>query len=317
MLRALKAGLAAAGAGGLGWMLHEPKTELVDRPASVREGLPDFALPPEPPYLSVAHGTDRTVMFAAAIDALGGIQRFVRSGETVLLKANAAFATAPLLGATTHPDLIAAVARHCFQAGASKVLVTDNPINDPASTFRLTGIAAAAKAAGADLILPAAHQFEAVTLPGARLIRNWPVLTGPLAGVDRLIGLAPLKDHHRSGASMSIKNWYGLLGGRRNIFHQEIHTIIAELARLVRPTLVVLDATWAMVRNGPTGGSLSDLKPKNTLIAGIDPVAVDVMGAALLDRSPDQLPHLPLAAAAGAGQLDPESLGPIVVSTGS
>ena len=103
---------------------------------------------------------------------------------------------------------------------------------------------------------------------------------------------------------MTLKNWYGLLGGRRNIFHQEIHTIIAELALLIRPTLVILDGTLSMMRNGPTGGSLDDLKPTRTLIAGTDPVAVDAAGAALLDRTVDDLPHLRMAERLGAGTVD-------------
>jgi len=98
------------------------------------------------------------------------------------------------------------------------VQVTDNPINDPASCFALTGIDQAARSAGAEVILPEERYFRPLTLKDARLIRNWPVLLRPVAGATKLIGLAPVKDHHRSGASMVMKNWYGLLGGRRNIF---------------------------------------------------------------------------------------------------
>ena len=112
---------------------------------------------------------------------------------------------------------------------------------------------------------------------------------------------------------MTIKNWYGLLGGRRNVFHQDIHTIIAELAALVRPTLVILDAVKAMMHNGPTGGSISDLADTNTLVAGIDPVAVDAMGAEILGRRLDQLPHLQQAADAGLGILDYRTLNPVDV----
>jgi uncharacterized protein (DUF362 family) len=146
------------------------------------------------------------------------------------------------------------------------------------------------------------------------LITDWPVLTAPLRQVDKLIGLCPVKDHHRSGASMTLKNWYGLLGGRRNIFHQQIHTIISELALLVKPTLVVLDGTRSMIRNGPTGGSIDDLKPTHTLIAGTDPVAVDAMGATLLGLRSEDLPYLALAEKAGAGQVDYQALRPVEVN---
>ena len=147
-------------------------------------------------------------------------------------------------------------------------------------------------------------------MEGGRLIKNWPVLYEPFAKVDKLIGIAPIKDHHRSGASMSMKNWYGLLGGRRNIFHQDINTIIAELAMMVKPTLVILDGTEVMMTNGPTGGSASDLKQANTLIASTDMVAADCYGCGLLNLKVSDLPYLAKAESAGAGTTDYESLKP-------
>jgi uncharacterized protein (DUF362 family) len=153
-----------------------------------------------------------------------------------------------------------------------------------------------------------------MTVPQTKLIRNWPVLYGPLEDITKIIGMAPVKDHHRSGASMIMKNWYGLLGGRRNIFHQDINTIITELAMMVKPSLVVLDGTTTMMTNGPTGGSLSDLKQTNTMIVGTDQVAVDAFGATLLGRSSGDLPFIGLAEAAGLGTADYRSLNPVEVS---
>jgi len=129
--------------------------------------------------------------------------------------------------------------------------------------------------------------------------------------VDKLIGIAPVKDHHRSGASMAMKNWYGLLGGRRNIFHQDINTIIAELAMMVKPTLVILDGTEVMMTNGPTGGSVSDLRRADTLIASCDMVAADSYGCSLLNFRPSDLPYLAKAEKAGAGTTNYELLKPI------
>jgi uncharacterized protein (DUF362 family) len=264
----------------------------------------------------IARGTDRTATVGQAFAALGGMAAFVKPGERVLLKVNAAFASPPSLGATSHPELVEAVVRMCLEADASQVIVTDNPINDPASCFALTGIEAAARRAGARIVLPREALFRQFSLDGGRLIRNWPVLYDPLTAVDRVIGMAPVKDHHRSGASMTLKNWYGLLGGRRNIFHQDIHTIIQELALLVRPTAVVLDGIQTMISNGPTGGSLSDLKPTGTLIVSTDPVAADAAGAALLDKQPGDLPFIAKAEAAGAGTADYRSLKLKEIQTG-
>jgi uncharacterized protein (DUF362 family) len=232
----------------------------------------------------------------------------------VVVKVNAAFATPPALSATTHPDLVSEIVRQCLGAGAVQVIVTDNPINDPASCFNLTGIMAAARAGGAQVMLPEAHLFRPTSVPGGRLIRDWPLLFEPFKNANKLIGMAPVKDHHRSGASMCMKNWYGLLGGRRNIFHQDIHTIIEELALLVKPTLVILDGTTPMISNGPTGGSLSDLKQGDTMIVSTDQVAADACGAELLGKSLHDLPHIAKAADAGAGNADYRSLNPTTLS---
>ncbi len=309
--RLMRSALMAVGAGALGlafWDRNGPADQL---PAGRNVVLPDYSVTPPDASLSVVHGADRSKTVDLAVKALGGMNAFIKPGERVLLKVNAAFAAPPILGATTHPDLVGAVVRLCIDAGAGTILVADNPINDPASCFALSGIGPAALKAGAQVVLPAPRRFRSFSLPGGQLLQNWPVLGDPLTRVDKVIGLAPVKDHHRSGASLTIKNWYGLLGGRRNIFHQKIHRIIAELAVMIKPTLVILDGTQTMMRNGPTGGALEDLKATGTLIAGTDPVAVDSMGATLLEKSAKDLPHLFMAQEAGAGTVDYQSLNPV------
>ena len=112
---------------------------------------------------------------------------------------------------------------------------------------------------------------------------------------------------------MAMKNWYGLLGGRRNIFHQDINTIIAELALMAKPTLVVLDGTTTMMTNGPTGGSLSDLKATNTMIVSTDQVAADAFGASLLDKDAGSLPYIGAAEANDVGTADYRLLNPVEI----
>jgi len=312
--RAAKAGACLVAAGAIAYATHDPAGPAPAVAGPQAAALPDFSIPGPGKKMCIARGAERTRTLQLALQALGGIETFIRRGDRVLLKVNAAFASPPLLSATTHPDLVSELTRQCLKAGAAAVAVTDNPINDPSSCFALTGIGQAARSAGAQVILPEERLFKPVTLKDARLIRNWPVLVGALAGATKLIGIAPVKDHHRSGASMVMKNWYGLLGGRRNIFHQDIQTIIAELAAMVRPTLVVLDGTTTMMTNGPTGGSLADLKETRTLILGTDPVAVDAFGATLLGKTAADLPFIAKAEALGAGTADYGSLSPVEVS---
>jgi uncharacterized protein (DUF362 family) len=315
--RSAKAGIAIAGTGLLGYALYDPRgpaTSELDTVGLVR--LPSFSVPESGQRMAIVSGADRVKSINLALQALGGIEAFIKPGDRVLIKVNAVFASPPFLCATTNPELLAEVCRLCFKAGASSVIVTDNPINNPESCFALSGIGEAARSAGAGLVLPKDGFFRPTTVPGAALIKNWPLLYTPFEGVNKLIGIAPVKDHHRSGASMSMKNWYGLIGGRRNIFHQNINDFIKELGMMVTPTLVILDGTMTMMTNGPTGGSLSDLKATNTMIVGTDQVAADAFGATLLGRAAEELPYLRKAEAAGVGTVDYESLHPVRVQAG-
>lgn len=315
LIRSSKAGLLILSSCATGYLFYnrndlfspENKNEAVS-------GLPDFSVKDAGGKMAVVKGDDRIKTISLAFKSIGGIEKFIKKGDRVLLKVNAAFASPPAISATTNPQLLEEVARLCYAAGASSVAVTDNPINDPSSCFALTGIESAAKRAGAKVIYPEESLFTPLTIEGGVLIKEWPVLYEPLKNADKVIGIAPVKDHQRSGASMAMKNWYGLLGGRRNIFHQDIHNIIKELALMVKPTLVILDGTVSMMTNGPTGGSLSDLKQTNTMIISTDQVAADAYGATLLGKTAAELAYIEKAHAAGAGNMDYQLLKPAIIN---
>jgi uncharacterized protein (DUF362 family) len=312
--RLAKAGISITAACAAGFWFHDSKGPTLSKNDQSNLILPDFSIHALGQKMSIVRGEDRVATLRMALKSLGGIEAFIKKGDRVLLKVNAAFASPAMLSATTHPAIITEMTQLCLRAGAASVLVTDNPINDPASCFSLTGIADAARSAGARVLLPRNDLFSPMTVKDAKLIRNWPVLYKPFTDITKVIGMAPLKDHHRSGASMIMKNWYGLLGGRRNIFHQDIHNIIMELAMMVKPSLVILDATTSMMTNGPTGGSLSDLKNTNTMIVSTDQVAADAFGASLLGKSLDELPFIGKAEAAGIGTADYHKLNPVMAS---
>lgn len=305
LIRASKAGLLALSSSLAGYMFYNRNGSYSSSSQKVETvRIPDFSVKDAGNKMAVVSGDDRIKTVNTALKAIGGIETYIKKGDRVLLKVNAAFASPHVLSATTNPQLIEEITTLCYAAGASSVSVTDNPINDPSSCFALTGIEDAAKRAGAKLILPEDGFFAPVSVEGGSLIKEWPVLYKPMNKADKLIGIAPVKDHHRSIASMTMKNWYGLLGGRRNIFHQDIHNIIKELAVMVKPTLVILDGTVSMMTNGPTGGSLSDLKQTNRMIVSTDQVAADAYGATLLGKTASELPYIEKAHAAGAGNID-------------
>lgn len=298
--------LLAGGAGLAGYALRDPTGERgKPRPTTFR--LKDFRV--EPPshaaVLGIARGSQPHAMLRMAFGALGGLEHFIRPGDVVLIKPNVAFDRPPKLGATTNPEVLEALIRLVRAAGAAEVRVADNPIESPESCFAKTGIRAAAQAAGARVYLPSPSSFEMLEVPGAKLIARWPFFFQPFRGVDKVIGIAPLKDHNLCHASMCTKNWYGLLGGRRNQFHQDIHHIIADLALMMRPTLVVLDATRILMKNGPTGGDLADVVEGQTLVASTDQIAADAYGySQLLGRTGSLPQYLYLAHERGLGTPD-------------
>jgi uncharacterized protein (DUF362 family) len=280
------------------------------KPQRRRLALPagGFAVPSGPfPDLGIAHGDDASKMVRAAVDGIGGIRRFVDPGDVVVIKPNVAFERAAPLGATSNPDVLRALIQFLLVDGrASEVRVCDNPIESPESCFARSGIQSAAVEAGARVYLPRPSDFELLNTPGAKWIENWPFFWRPFIGADKVIGLAPVKDHNLCAASMTTKNWYGLLGGRRNQFHQDIHGIITDLARMMRPTFVILDGTRVLFRSGPTGGSLDDVRSGQTLVASTDSLAADAYGwDELLRRPPGDRPaYLGLAAEQQMGRPD-------------
>jgi len=267
-----------------------------------------FAVAPSAtlPALGIARGTQVLDMVRGAIDLCGGIGRFVQRGDVVVIKPNVAFERAPILGATTNPEVLTALIQVVSEMHPAEIRVADNPIESPESCFIRTGIQRAAVEAGARVYLPKAGEFETLAVPGAKWIAEWPFFASPFRGATKVIGVAPVKDHNLCRASMTTKNWYGLLGGRRNQFHQDIHGIITDLALMMKPTFVLLDATRVMFKSGPTGGSLADVREGRTVVCATDTLAADAFGwDDLLQRAGEERPaYFAQATAKGLGNPD-------------
>ena len=270
--------------------------------------LPDYrvAKPVAAADLGIARQGGPAEKLRRALDALGGITHYVQPGDIVLVKPNVAFDRSPNLGATSNPELLAHLVRMLLvDCRAQEVRVADNPIESPADCFAKSGIRQATEKAGGRVYLPDSNAFKMLHTPGAELIEDWWCLHRPLTNVDKVIGLAPVKDHNLCKASMGLKNWYGLLGGTRNQFHQNIHGIISDLAIMVRPTLTILDGTHILMQNGPTGGDPSNVKAGDAVAASVDPVALDAWAFEhLLERGRDYPEYLRKAEEKGAGQVD-------------
>lgn len=99
------------------------------------------------------------------------------------------------------------------------------------------------KATCGQVYRPSLHAFKVLNTPGAELIENWPFFAMLFKGVHKVIGICPVKGHSLCQASISIKNWFGLLGGTRNQFHKQIHNVISDMPMMTKPTLSIVDGT--------------------------------------------------------------------------
>jgi uncharacterized protein (DUF362 family) len=256
--------------------------------------------------VGVGRGANTEERLRKALGAVGGLTHYVEPGDIVLLKPNVAFDRSPNLGATTDPEIVELLVRMLLvDCRAQEVRVADNPIESPADCFAKSGIRRAAEKAGGRIYLPDGNAFKMLHTENAELIEDWLFFHRPLTNVDKVIGVAPVKDHNLCHASLGLKNWYGLLGGRRNQFHQDIHGIISDLSLMIKPTLSILDGGRVLMRNGPTGGDPSDVKAADAVVAGIDPVAVDAWAYEhLLERGREYPGYLYRAEEKGSGKVD-------------
>ena len=303
LLQMLRAGGLAVGAGLAGAWLGQRS----GRPRTVKALTVDrsMGVPPDPslPELVVVQGGEPEALARSAFDALGGVRRFVSRGDVVLVKPNVGWDRTAEQAANTNPLLVAAIVRLCQEAGARRVVVADVSCNDPRSCFERSGIAAAARGAGADLVLPEPRRFKEVNLRGDSL-GTWPVLS-PFLEADKIINVPIAKHHSLTGVTLGMKNWYGILGGQRSRLHQRINESLVDLAAFVRPALTVVDAYRVLMRNGPTGGSLDDVELKRTLVASTDPVAADAyLAKTYWDIDYQRLGFLRLAEQRGLGRAD-------------
>ncbi|MGD0580818.1 MAG: DUF362 domain-containing protein, partial [Bryobacteraceae bacterium] len=307
LLQLLRAGGLGAAAAGAGLWLSSRSRRPEEAAMAMAPRNLAVAADPQWPAMVVAQGADPAALVRSALDRMGGMRRFVSRDDVVVIKPNMAWDRTPEQAANTNPDVVAALVRLCLEAGAGKAIVTDVSIHDARSVFDRSGIAAAARSAGAELVLPEARLFRDVDLRG-EVLGVWPVLE-PFLTADKVINVPIAKQHSLTGATLGMKNWYGILGGQRMRLHQRIHESLADLLAFLRPTLTVLDAYRVLMRNGPTGGSLDDVALKQTVIASTDPVAVDAYAAqAFWGLDERTLVHLRLAAERKLGTTRYDSL---------
>src|SRR4030067_3106287 len=244
-----------------------------------------------------------------ALDALGGISRFVKKGQRVILKPNMSFTRTPEFGATTHPQVVATVAQACMEAGAQQGLVSDHTLQRAELCLERTGIREACKNIPGVYVLALQERkfFGEIKIPQGKVLERVEVFKEILDG-HVLINIPVAKSHSATGVSLGLKGLMGMIWDRES-FHSQynINQAIADLATVIKPQLTILDATRALASGGP--GGPGEVKKPNLIVAGIDPVAVDSYGVSIVpwygqNFRRRQVEHLLVAHQKGLGKID-------------
>ena len=274
-----------------------------------------------PVYLGAAEEVDLAVISGEpaaatrkAIETLGGMARFVKKGQRVVIKPNMSFAKTPDFAATTHPLVVVAVAQACIDAGAREVLVLDHTLQRAELCLERTGIRDACKQHCPEVHVLALQDrkfFREIRIPQGKVLERVEVLTDVLDNAV-LISVPVAKSHSATGVSLGLKGLMGLIWDRES-FHSQfnINQAIADLATVLKPRLTILDATRAMASGGP--GGPGDVRKPNLVVAGTDPVAVDSYGVGIVpwygqSFKGRQVEHLLIAHQRGLGKIDVEKL---------
>ena len=247
-------------------------------------------------YLAVVRGQEPRAITLAALAALGGIERFVKSGADVIVKPNICVDFRSYeYGATTNPEVVATLVELYLPFGGS-----------PESAYARSGIGDAVKAAGGKMEVMNRAKFRKVEIPEGRDLTSWEVYQDILTA-DVVIDVPVAKHHSRTRLSLAGKNLLGVIL-RRNQMHTNLGQRTADLVSVVRPTLTVVDAVRTLMAHGPGGGNLDDVRQTNTVIASHDIVAADAYAATLFDLTGDQIAYVKAAADMGLGTLDLERI---------
>lgn len=262
----------------------------------------------ERPVLAAVRGGTRTAMLDRALSELGGLGRFVRPGQTVLIKPNIGWDVPPERGANTHPELVGHLVALCRAAGAKSVAVFDHTCDQWQRCYETSGIGAAARLAGASVVTGDDESlYRAVEIHAGVRLRSARVHQLMLDS-DVVINVPVLKHHSGALLTGALKNLMGCVWDRRFYHRNDLHQCIADFATLRAPDLNVLDAYHPMVRNGPRGRGADDVVPMQSLLACADAVALDAAAARLLGQEPAAIRHLGLAARLGVGTDDLEAV---------
>jgi uncharacterized protein (DUF362 family) len=256
------------------------------------------------PIVVVAEKDKPAELVRKAIKALGGMGRFVKKGNRVLIKPNIAFARPPEGAANTNPEVVAELVQLCFEAGAREVIVLDYTLDPARITYEMSGIAKAAEAKGARMVYVSPRDFVPIEVPKGKILSAYDVrVLKQVLDADVFINVPIAKTHGSARLTLGMKNLMGVIQDRGS-WHRsgDLHQCIADFVTAVKPHLTVIDAIRILASGGPKGPGR--VEQKDTIIASTDIVAADAYAATLFGLTPSDVPHIIKAAELGVGVAD-------------
>ncbi|MCK4548196.1 MAG: DUF362 domain-containing protein [Candidatus Eisenbacteria sp.] len=253
--------------------------------------------------LAIARGPSPADNALAAVDALGGFRKFVKKGDRVVIKPNPIGSSPPEMAVNTHPDMVEAVVRECYRAGAAEVLAVSN---DQRNSIEGNGTLAAVERAGGKFkVLNDVSMYREVVIPRGRVLRR-DLFAIDVLEADVFINMPIAKHHAGARVTFSMKNLMGINWDRIFYHRSDLQRCIAEAATAIKHSLIIMDANHVLLTNGPAGpGRVLD---PQRVIAGVNPVAVDAATLQFFRQKPEDIGHIRIAHELGVGEMDVDKL---------
>ena len=258
------------------------------------------------PLLAHATGKNYRDLVDRVLSPLGGMEKFVRPSDKVVVKPNIGWDRNPAQAANTHPQVVKILVERALDAGAGEVLVFDRTCNEERRCYVNSGIQealAGIKDKRLKLFHPDERKYIPVDIERGKAVRRLDIYRDALEA-DSYINVPVAKHHGLSRLTMGLKNSMGVLGGTRGAMHHNLGQKLADLATVIRPRLTVIDATRILLANGPQGGNLDDVRVLDTVIASVDPVAADAYATTLFGLKPEEIESTVAAYKLGLGEMD-------------
>ena len=251
--------------------------------------------------VSIAKGTDIEKRTEEAVALLGGIEKFISTGDVVVIKPNLIYPSPPPV--TTHCLATGTMVRLCKQAGASRVLVVEGSAPVPKKqdhyiardVFEVTGTREQVEKHGGEIVCLDEIESTRVKVPQGVLYREME-LYDCILNADKIISVPVMKTQYDTDVSLGIKNFHGAIADDDKFwkFHKDdISQKLVDIVKVIKPCLTVIDATKGMEGTGPLAGTSVDM---DLTIASADVVSADAIGAYVMGiDDPLEVDHIRIA----------------------